>query len=301
MVSAPVNVPKALYPWEGKRFTQPGNVQQHWLDLGPRDGEPVVMVHGNPSWSFYFRSLARALEGTHRVVVPDHVGMGLSDKPDDAQYPYTLQRRVDDLERLMEHAGLDAGPVNLVVHDWGGMIGLAWAMKRPERIKRLVLLNTAAFPLPASKPLPWQLSLARDSMLGTLLVRGFNAFSYGATVTGVTRRPMSPEVSAGYRAPYFDWESRISTLRFVQNIPLQAGEAGWEIVTGTAEKLTAGLADKPVLACWGMKDFVFDHHFLSEWERRVPHAKVHRFPDCGHYVLEDASEEIVPLVQQFLK
>src|SRR5262249_61254450 len=118
------------------------------LDEGT--GDPVVMVHGNPTWSFYFRDLVKSLRGTHRVVVPDHVGCGLSDKPDDARYAYTLRRRVDDLERLLDHLGL-RDRLTLVLHDWGGMIGMAYASRYPERIRRLVILNTAAFLLPAGE------------------------------------------------------------------------------------------------------------------------------------------------------
>ena len=97
--------------------------------------------------------------------------MGLSDKPDDSRYDYTLKSRIDDLEALLEHAGVRE-KVTLVVHDWGGMIGFGWALRHPERIARLVILNTGAFPLPVSKPMPWQLSLGRDSKFGALLIPG---------------------------------------------------------------------------------------------------------------------------------
>ena len=117
----------------------------HYLDEG--QGEPVVMVHGNPTWSFYYRRLVERLSPAYRTVVPDHIGCGYSDKPDDARYAYTLASRVDDLEALLDDLGIDRN-VTLVMHDWGGMIGMTYAARHPERIARLVVMNTAAFHMP---------------------------------------------------------------------------------------------------------------------------------------------------------
>jgi haloalkane dehalogenase len=141
--------------------------------------------------------------------------------------------------------------------------------------------------------------MVRDTPLGPLMVRGFNAFSRGASRVACTRKALSKEVRDGYCAPYDSWRDRIATLRFVQDIPLRPGERGYDVVSDTAERLD-DFSDRPVLVCWGDKDFVFDHHFLEEWMRIYPDAEVHRFPDCGHYILEDASEEIIPLIRRFL-
>lgn len=289
-------VSRDLYPFDGKYFQNKG-LRQHYLDEGA--GDPVVMVHGNPTWSFYYRNLVRELSPKYRTIVPDHIGCGLSEKPGDDRYSYTLERRVDDLEALIDHLQL-GDDLTLVLHDWGGMIGMAYASRHPERIKRLVLLNTAAFRLPASKPLPKRLRLARDSMVGAFLVRGFNAFARGATRMAVTRKPMPREVRDAYCAPYDSWQDRIATLRFVQDIPLDAGDTGYEIVKGVEEKLEQ-FRSVPTMICWGDKDFVFDRHFLAEWRKHLPDAEVHQFADAGHYVLEDASEEILPLVSSFLE
>ena len=283
------------YPFKSN-FLDLKGLKLHYLDEG--QGEPVVMLHGNPSWSFYYRELVKALRGGYRCVVPDHIGMGLSDKPGDARYAYTLESRVDDLEALLESLSIKEG-ITLVVHDWGGMIGFAYVARHPERIKRLVVLNTAAFLLPRGKGLPWTLKLGRDSWLGALLIRGFNAFSLGAAYTGVTRRPMSAEIRAAYTAPYDSWADRIATLRFVQDIPLFPGDRAYELVKATSEKLPA-LGAVPMLGVWGMKDFVFDADFLKEWERRFPKTEFHRIPDAGHYVLEDAPEIVIPKIKEFL-
>jgi haloalkane dehalogenase len=286
---------KKYYPFTG-RYLDLDGLRYHYLDEGT--GPVVVMVHGNPSWSFYYRDLVLALRDRYRCIVPDHIGCGLSDKPGDERYDYTLARRVADLERLLDTVAPD-GKVDLVLHDWGGMIGMAWASRHPERVGRLVILNTAAFPLPPAKRFPLALRICRDTVLGALLVRGFNAFALAASFVGCKRNPMPRELRRAYRLPYDSWQNRIATLRFVQDIPLAPGDRGFDLV----ESVAAGLErfrDRPMLILWGELDFVFDRHFLVEWQRRFPQAQVHRFLDAGHYILEDAREEVVPLIASFL-
>ena len=284
------------YPF-ASHFLDLGGIRYHYLDEG--SGEPIVMLHGNPTWSYFYRRLVPALRDAYRVIVPDHLGCGLSDKPDDSQYTYTLSRRVKDFQALLHHLRIERD-LTLVLHDWGGIIGLAYAMRRPERIKRLIILNTAAFHLPQGKRLPWSLRLFRNPLLGPFLVRGLNAFCRGAAKHCCTRRPMPPEVRQAYLAPYDSWKHRIAILRFAQDIPLQPGDGCYELVSEIQRNLTR-FREVPMLICWGEKDFVFDKDFLAEWMRHFPQAEVHRFPDAGHYVLEDASEEIIPLVKSFLQ
>ena len=290
-----VNFRKELYPFVGAYLDLDG-IRRHYLDEG--SGDPVVMLHGNPTWSFYYRNLVLALRGNCRTIVPDHVGCGFSDKPEAARYEYTLRRRVEDLEVLLDHLGVTKN-ITLVLHDWGGMIGMAYAVRHPERIRRLVLLNTGAFHLPAGKPFPTSIGLCRNTPFGSFLIRRLNVFSRAAVRWCCTRRPMSAPVRHGYLSPYDSWENRIAVLRFVQDIPLNPGDPSYELVSETARGLSQ-FQTIPTLICWGEKDFVFDQHFLAEWQRRFPAAEVHRFPDAGHYVLEDAGEEIAPLVQGFL-
>ena len=282
-----------LYPF-APHYLDVGGARLHYLDEGA--GSPVVMLHGNPTWSFYYRNLVAALRDGHRCIVPDHVGCGKSDKPQD--YPYTLERRVADLDRLLNHLDVK-NDITLVVHDWGGMIGLAWAAQHPERIARLVILNTGAFHLPAAKPLPRSIWWIRKTPFGPLLARGFNAFCLGAAKYCVTRKPLAPEVRDGLLAPYDSWANRVAILRFVQDIPLAPGDPGYDLVSATEQKLHL-LRDVPMLICWGMRDFCFDHHFLAEWTKRFPNADVHTFADAGHYILEDARDEVTALVQQFV-
>ena len=283
-----------LFPFKS-HYLSLGGHRYHYLEEG--QGDTVVMLHGNPSWSFYYRELLARLSPHHHCLVPDHIGMGLSDKPGDDTYSYTLQQRVDDLEQFLQAKGATKD-ITLIVHDWGGAIGMGYARRHPEAIRRLVILNTGAFPLPAGKRFPLFLSLTRTFM-GAFFVRGFNAFSAGATRIGVTRTRMPREVRRSYRAPYNSWKNRIGTLRFVQDIPLREGDPGFDFVKDLEQHLHL-FRDRPVLIAWGLKDRVFDRHFLNKWIEHFPNAEVHRFEDCGHYVLEDAQEEIGRLVADFL-
>lgn len=290
-----IGISAALYPFQGK-FASVGGHQMHYLDEG--QGDPVVMVHGNPSWSFYYRDLVLKLRDRYRCIVPDHIGCGLSDKPGDDKYDYTFTQRVADLDTLLSQLNLGDN-ITLVVHDWGGMIGMNWAVQNPHRIKRLVILNTAAFHLPATKSFPWQLWLARDTAVGAMLVSRFNAFSRGAAWVGCTRERMSSELQKAYTAPYNSVENRIATLRFVQDIPLRKGDRNYDVITDVESKLSR-FRNIPTFIGWGMKDFVFDKHFLNRWLELLPEAEVHRYEKCGHYILEDAKVELLPLIDDFL-
>ena len=269
----------------------------HYLDEGPRDAPPVLMLHGNPTWSFYYRNLVQELSGSFRCIVPDHIGCGLSDKPGDDRYDYRLQSRIEDIGTLVDHLELDQ-PISLVVHDWGGMIGFAWAVQNPDRIARTIILNTAAFPLPKDKKMPPALSLVRDTALGAFLVKRFNAFS-GIAARVAFKKPVSAEIREAYTLPYDSPANRIATWKFVQDIPLSETDPGYDILLNTAKQLHL-LADKPCLIAWGEKDFVFDAPFLNTWLNTYPRAEIHRFPDCGHYILEDGGPELTAIIRNFM-
>jgi cis-3-alkyl-4-acyloxetan-2-one decarboxylase len=180
------------------------------------------------------------------------------------------------------------------------MIGMAYASRHPERIGRLVLLNTAGFHMPKEKRFPLGLKICRDTALGTLLVRGLNAFSAGASIVGCKKHPMSAELQQAYRAPYDTWANRIATLRFVQDIPLFPGDRNYALVSQVADGLHR-FSELPIALFWGELDFVFDTTFLGEWKRRFPKAEVHSYADGGHYILEDMKDEVVPLIGEFLQ
>ncbi len=284
-----------LYPFES-HFAEVNGWRMHYLDEG--QGPPVVMLHGNPTWSFYYRKLVLRLRDRFRTIVPDHIGCGLSDKPTASRYPFRLRRRVDDFAALMAHLDIDE-KVFLVLHDWGGMIGMAWAVEHPERVAGLVVTNTAAFLPPAGRRLPLRLQvIRRGGPLAAGLVLGLNLFAWPAIYMAPTRR-LAPDVRKGLLAPYGRPRHRLATLWFVRDIPLAPGDAGYELVRGVDRRVSR-FAALPALICWGMRDFVFDRHYLAEWHRRLPQAAVQRFWDAGHYLMEDAGDRVTAHIRDFL-
>lgn len=281
---------RPLYPFASRYLAFDG-VRYHYLDEG--QGDVLLLVHGNPTWSFYWRRLVLALRGRYRLVVPDHVGCGLSDKP--ADYPYCLARHVENLQRLVQD--LDLRRITLLAHDWGGAIGLGAAVDQPERFARLVLFNTAAF---RSRRIAWRIRVCRTPVLGRWAVRRLNAFARAALSMAVAHpERITPEVRAGLLAPYDSYAARIAIHRFVLDIPLRPGHPSYSRLQEIEEGLSR-LADRPTMLVWGMRDWCFTPHFLERFRQLFPAAAVHRLEDAGHYVIEDAHERVVPLVEQFL-
>lgn len=279
---------RQLYPFQTARLAVSGG-QISYVDEG--HGPPVVLLHGNPTWSFMYRRLIAALRPFRRVIAPDHLGCGLSDKPQ--QHSYSLAGHIENLGQLIEQLRL--GPVDLLVHDWGGAIGMGWATRHPDLVRRMVVLNTAAFLSPF---LPLRIALCRTPLLGELAVRGLNAFA-GAATTMAVERPMDPAVRAGFLFPYQTWQARVAIQAFVRDIPTTPAHPTWAVVDGIDREL-ARLRRHAMLICWGGKDWCFSDRFLAGWLQRFPDAQAVRFDHAGHYVLEDAHEAIVPRVVRFL-
>jgi len=322
---------QSLYPFRSNWLDLHG-LRYHYLDEGPRpDGSPrvdtahhssmvdnvhptalagrqrqpddqaatdqptLLLVHGNPTWSFYWRELIVALRDRYRLIAPDHIGCGLSDKPSPRRYPYRLARRVDDLKRLIE--SLDLRDVTLVGHDWGGAIGLGAAVDMPDRFARLVLMNTAAFP---SSRCPWRIRVCRTPLLGRLGLQGLNFFSRAA-LRMATERPeqLKPAVRAGLLAPYDCWSHRTAVYQFVRDIPLNPNHPSHaklrEIESGLSR-----LRDRPTLLIWGMRDWCFSPYFLDRFRTYFPAAEVERIADAGHWVVEDAPQRVIDRLRAFV-
>lgn len=282
---------RELYPFAPHSFTLPNGARMSYLDEGPREAPVVLMVHGNPSWSFLYRSLVLALRDRFRCVVPDHLGCGLSDKPQ--EFDYHLGAHIDHLGALVDHLGIRRA--HLAVHDWGGPIGLGMARRRPGFIDRLVLFNTGAFP---SKHIPTRIAVCRLPWIGALLVRGLNGFS-GAAVSMAVEKPLSPGAREAYLWPHRSWADRIAVREFVRDIPLGPGHRTQAEVEAIAASLGA-LREHPALIVWGGKDWCFDDVFLEEFKQRLPAAKVVRLANAGHWVLEDEPETVAREVSAFL-
>ena len=263
-----------------------------YLDEGPRTDEAVLLLHGNPTWSFYYRDLVRALAPRVRCIAPDHVGMGLSAKPPD--YDYSLATRIGDIEALVASLGLKR--VHLVVHDWGGAIGFGWAVRHPEQVGAIAILNTAAFP---SDRIPARISLCRQPLLGEWIVRGGNGFAWPATWMAMHARRLGTDEKRGYLFPYDSWANRIAVHRFVRDIPLEANHRSRATLEEIAHHLP-DLAGRPQRILWGGRDFCFDDSFLARWRELFPQAEVDYQPQAGHYVLEDAGAAPRSRLETFL-
>ncbi len=282
-----------LYPFQPHTFATPRGAAMNYVDEGPRSDEAVLLLHGNPTWSFYYRELIKALRPALRCVAPDHIGMGLSEKPE--HYDYSLATRIADVEALVASLGLKR--IHLVVHDWGGAIGFGFAARHPAIVGKLTVLNTAAF---TSKRIPARIALCKAPAIGPLLVCGFNGFAWPATWMSMHRRRLTAAERSGYLLPYDSWANRVAVSAFVRDIPLDASHPSWAALVAT-ERGLAQFRDRPALVIWGGKDFCFNDTFLARWRVELPQAAVHRIADAGHYVLEDAAEEVVPRIVAFLR
>lgn len=299
MVTPDLSIIKDIYPFESHYAVINGH-NMHYVDEGPKNGRPIVMAHGNPTWSFYYRNLIKHFAALgYRAIALDHIGCGLSAKPPQNAYDYTLKNRVNDFAAFMEHLALNQKPV-LVMHDWGGMIATHYATQNPSKIAGMVALNTAAFTKPNGKPLPMRLKLIRHLWpLGKPLVLGLNAFARCATFMSVTR-PLPKQVKQGLLLPYNSWANRVATYEFVRDIPLKPNDKAYAVVKETEEKLNL-LQNVPMLIFWGLRDFVFDADYLALWEKYFPNAKVKRCADKGHYIVEEALPELLSGMEDFLQ
>ncbi|MFP5459052.1 MAG: alpha/beta fold hydrolase [Bacteriovoracia bacterium] len=276
-----------LYPWR-HHFLGLNGLNLNYVDEG--SGPAMLMVHGNPTWSFYYRHLIKAFSSHFRCVVPDHMGCGFSDKPQD--YNYSLENHIQNLEKLVAFLGLK--DITLVVHDWGGAIGMGFATRHPELIKRVVVLNTAAF---LSQNIPKRIALCKAGRFGEFLVRGLNGFAWPATFMA-TKRGLTKDVKAAYLAPYDSWNNRIAVSRFVQDIPLDQSHPSWNTLSTIERDLPKVRA--PKLIVWGGKDFCFDRTFFEKWISIYPDAEAHWIANAGHYVLEDAPKQAIETMVDFI-
>lgn len=278
---------KIEYPFNTKSFEIKPEIKMNYIDEGI--GPVIVMVHGNPTWSFYYRNLVKLLSNRYRVIVPDHIGTGLSTKPQD--YDYKLENHIDNLNGLLKHLNVDE--YSLVVHDWGGAIGIGNAIKKPEKLKSLIILNTAAF---TSTFISKRIDFCRIPILGEWMIRSFNAFALPATFMAVTKK-MNPIIKKGFLLPYDNYKNRIATAKFVTDIPMNKEHTSYKTLFNIEQNLHNLKCPKLVL--WGMKDFCFNDTFLNRWEEIFPESEFVKFEDGGHYILEDEKDETSTQVADF--
>lgn len=262
----------------------------HVLDTAPSEPQGTLLcVHGNPTWSYLFRSVVDAARDRWRVIAPDHLGMGYSERVEEH---LTLRDRVDALSSLTE--ALDVrGPVVIVAHDWGGSISLGWVEQHLDLVSGVMLLNTAVSQ-PHGERAPALIRLARSTPLRETLTSRTDLF-VRATLRQA-RPPLPPDVAAAYSAPYRSAGRRQAIADFVADIPFEPIHRSHETLAGIAAALDQ-VRSVPVLLAWGTRDPVFTEPYLRDLQRRLPQAVTHRFENAGHLVIEDAP--IAKLAVQF--
>jgi acyl-coenzyme A synthetase/AMP-(fatty) acid ligase/pimeloyl-ACP methyl ester carboxylesterase len=253
----------------------------HVLDVGPENPAGTVLcVHGNPTWSYTFRSVIAALSPTWRVVAPDHLGMGFSERTTST---HRLADRIDELQSLTDVLAV-SGPVLIVAHDWGGAISLGWAERNHDMVAGIVLLNTAVGQ-PDDASVPALIAAARSSSLLRTVTQRTNAFLEGTLRLAHPALPR--DVANAYRAPYREAARRQGIADFVADIPLERDHPSRQTLDDIADGVLS-LRDKPALLLWGPRDPVFADRYLRDLQRRMPQAQTHRFEGAGHLVIEDA-------------
>ncbi len=275
----------ALYPFSGN-YLELGSGRMHYLDEG--QGVPVVMVHGTPSWSFLYRHLVRDLSGSYRCIAPDQLGFGLSDKPE--TFAYTPEAHAENLAHLIDT--LELKDVVLIVHDFGGPIGLPYALEHPENVRAVVVMNTWLWP--------------NESLIqaGRVLSNPFGRFLYtrpNVSVNVLLKRlgfadqtVLTSELLKHYRGPFPTPQSCRALYALVATI---AESNKW---FETLWDKRAAIEDKPALLLWGMKDKLVPSSFLTRWRTVFKNPETLEL-DAGHFLQEEVKEQITQAVRDFLR
>jgi haloalkane dehalogenase len=281
------------YPF-APHYHQIDGVQLHYVDEG--HGEPVLFVHGDPTWGYLYRRFITPVAAHHRCIVPDHMGMGKSSVPQ-TPYPYRLHHHIANLESLV--LSLDLRHITLVLHDWGGPVGLGVAVRHVERIKRLVLMNTWAFAAWPGAPFPRLLEIIR-SPRGEKFVLEKHGYLEPALL-GTTLHPerLSATVLAAYHAPFPTPDSRRALLCWSRDIPVQTSDASFATMQQIELELHQ-FRNRPVLLLWGMHDPVLPVTVLHRWQEVYPHAVTHGIDTASHFLQEDAPERVLHHLETFL-
>jgi haloalkane dehalogenase len=285
---APEWVDRTAYPFTSRWADLPfGSL--HYVDEGR--GDTLLFAHGTPTWSFEFRHLIAALSRRYRCVAPDHLGFGLSDRPVDAVY--TPEAHADRFQAFATHLGLDR--VTLIVHDYGGPIGLPLALADRSRVTRVVLLNTWMWPFDNDPDMARKGKLA-SGVLGRVLYKYGNASlrllmpsAYG------DRSALTPAIHRQYLQPFRDRAARVRVLHALARAILASGP-----FYGRLYAQIERLRDNPALIVWGMKDIAFPPSQLTRWEEHLPEAEVVRLPLAGHWPHEEAPDEVLRAIDAFL-
>ena len=277
-------VPDELFPFES-RFADVAGARVHYVDEG--EGPVLLLLHGNPTWSFLYREVIKGLRDRFRCIALDYPGFGLS-RPAPG-YGFTPAEHAQLLERFL--LDLDLNGVTMMVQDWGGPIGFAVAVRLPERYDAFVIGNTWAWP--KSDPPTQLFSRFLGGPAGRRLIANRNLFVEQALPGGVNRVELSDEVMDAYRGPFPTPGSRMPTWVFPREI-LASRPFLAEI-----EKRLASLRDRRALIVWPTKDVAFKERERRRWEELFPNHRTVLLEGAGHYIQEDAPEEIIAAIRDW--
>ncbi|MFH2140238.1 MAG: alpha/beta fold hydrolase [Pseudomonadota bacterium] len=275
------------YPFASHHFKTAAG-RMHYVDEG--SGEVILFLHGNPAWSFLYRKQIKHLSPHYRCIAPDYLGFGLSDKPYD--WSYLPEDHAKYIEAFIEHLGLK--DITLVVNDWGGPIGMHYAVHHPDNIKRLMVLNTWAWPVDDDLHYT-SFSAMMGGPVGRFLIRHFNFFANSfMRVAFGDKRKLTKHAHDHYRNALPTGESRKGSWVFPRRI---VHSTPW--LRGIWDKMPT-LKDKPTRFVWGMKDVAFREQELKRWQQTLPNSTTLRLPTAGHYVSEEAPDEVNEVLANFL-
>ena len=276
------------------RYLDINGFEMHFVDEG--SGEAVLLLHGDPTWGYLWRKFIPSLSRRSRCIVPDQMGMGKSGTPPDP-YPYRLRHHIANLEALLLRLGLH--DLTLVLHDWGGPVGLGVATRHPHWIKRLILMNTWAFAPWPGGPFPRLIEIIRSDR-GEKFVLEKNGYLEPALM-GTTHYPekLTKSVMDAYRAPFPTPASRRALLCWSRDIPIGETDPSYAEMKQIEHGLTT-FAGTPTLLVWGMRDPVLSESVLRTWQRLYPHAVTREIDDASHFLQEDAPGRIVGFIEEFL-
>lgn len=284
---------EGTFPFEPKYQQVAEDVRLHYVEQG--EGEPVLMLHGNPTWSYLYRNFIPPIaDAGYRAIALDRMGFGRSDRPE-GHLRYRLETYVEQTLTFIHE--LDLTGITVVMQDWGGPIGFGAAVEEPDRFARLVIMNTGVGVFPTGTVMPFH-KWFTERGLGELLCLGANLFVEGMWA-GMRPESATPLLAEAYRAPFPDYYSRVPILAAVRSIPIGHDHPKAAYMASIAERLLE--LQRPTLICWGMQDRVFPPPMLEGWKGIYPHAEVLELATARHYLQEDEPEAISARIIEFLK
>ena len=278
---------EGTFPYE-PHYMEVNGFSMHYVDEG--EGEPIVCFHGEPDWGYLYRQFIKELSKTNRIIVPDMMGFGKSDVPQDKAY--ILEEHVDNVKKLL--LNLDLKNITIVVQDWGGPIGFGFAVDYPERIKRLVIMNTSIGVM-KEEAKPWYHYMEKKGTYEEFLKDPANILQMGM----VHKEKLTPTVLRAYNAPFPSDEYYIGVLAWPKDIPVGEDHPSAKAMMHIRNNLDR-LSDKDKILIWGMKDPIFPKWMTEWWNKIYPGIETHKIVSASHFLQEDAPEEIIALITQFL-